>query len=351
MAVYIQSAAQISIQSPLCDEWFTNPILREGRYFRAEEPDFKQFVDPMTARRMGRLLKRALATAKSALSGRNITLDAIITGTGLGCIETTEKFLLAMLKDGEQALPPSHFMQSTHNTIGSLVAQHLKCHGYNDTYTQRGTSFDCALQDALTQFDLGCISNALVSANDEMTELYFQLFDQIGYWKKEDVTQAMFHQAQSEGSFAGEVSATFLLEKEATADTLCRLDGQVLMYEPTDARLREAVEELLQKGGIAWEDIDAVVCGYNAAKSNDDVYAHLMDLLFPEVTQIYYKHLFGESFAASAMAYYVAAVCLKRGEIPAHLIFKEGKKNTSPRHILVFNHFQNKDHSVALLSC
>ncbi len=350
MAVYIQSAAQISIQSPLCDDWFTNPILREGRYFRSEEPDFKQFVDPMSARRMGRLLKRALASAKSALVGYTTPLDAIITGTGLGCIETTEKFLLAMLNDGEQALPPSHFMQSTHNTIGSLIAQHLKCHGYNNTYTQRGTSFDCALQDALMQFDLGDLSSALVCANDEMTELYFQLFDQIGYWKKEDVKSEMFHQATSEGSFAGEVSASFLLGKEQTEKSLCRLDGQVLMYEPDEERVREAVDELLRRGGIAWSDVDAVVCGYNAAKSNDEVYDQLMNRLFPSVTQLYYKHLFGESFSSSAMGYYVAAVCLKRGEIPAHLIYKAGS-SSRPKHIIVYNHFQNKDHSVALLSC
>lgn len=350
MAVYIQSAAQISIQSPLCDDWFTNPILREGRYFRSEEPDFKQFVDPMSARRMGRLLKRALASAKSALAGVETPLDAIITGTGLGCIETTEKFLLAMLNDGEQALPPSHFMQSTHNTIGSLIAQHLKCHGYNNTYTHRGTSFDCALQDAVMQFDLGKISSALVCANDEMTELYFQLFDKIGYWKEQEVTAAMFHQPQTEGSFAGEVSATFLLGKEKTNNTLCRLDGQVLMYEPGEARVREAIEQLLRRGGIGWSDVDAVVCGYNAAKSNDEVYDRMASSLFPDATQIYYKHLFGESFAASAMGYYVAAICLKQGEIPAHLIFKKGQ-SLAPKHILVYNHFQNKDHSVALLSC
>lgn len=350
MAVYIQSAAQISIQSPLCDDWFTDPILREGRFFRCEEPDFKQFVDPMSARRMGRLLKRALASAKSALVGNTAPLDAIITGTGLGCIETTEKFLLAMLKDGEQALPPSHFMQSTHNTIGSLVAQHLKCHGYNNTFTHRGASFDCALQDALMQFDLGNISSALVCANDEMTELYFQLFDQIGYWKREDVKAEMFHNAQTEGSFAGEVSATFLLGKEKTDHTLCRLDGQVLMYEPDEKRMCEAVEELLEKSGVDRSEVDAVVCGYNAGKSNDEVYARMTDLLFPQVTQLYYKHLFGESFAASAMGYYVAAICLRRGEIPAHLIFKKGQ-SLVPKHILVYNHFQNKDHSVALLSC
>lgn len=350
MAVYIQSAAQISIQSPLCDDWFTSPIKREGRYFRSEEPDFKAFIDPMSSRRMGRLLKRAIASAKTALVGFEEPLDAIVTGTGLGCIETTEKFLNAMLKDGEQALPPSFFMQSTHNTIGSVIAQTLKCHGYNNTYTHRGTSFDCALQDAVTQFDLGEISSALVCANDEMTEAYFKLFDQIGYWKKEDVTEDMFRQDAGEGSFAGEVSASFLLTDCPKGNFLCRLVGMETMFEPTTERLRSAVDNLLVEAGMEWSDVDAVVCGYNAAESNDRVYARMADELFPGVTQIYYKHLFGESFSASALGYYVAATCLKRGMVPSHIVYS-GEKNIAPKCILVYNHFQNKDHSVGLLTC
>lgn len=350
MAVYIQSAAQITIQSPLCDDWFTSPIRREGRYFRSVEPDFKAFIDPMASRRMGRLLKRAIASAMTALEGYEAPLDAIVTGTGLGCIETTEKFLNAMLRDGEQALPPSFFMQSTHNTIGSVIAQRLKCHGYNNTFTHRGTSFDCALQDVLVQFELGDISSALVCANDEMTEAYFQLFDQIGYWKREDVTEDMFRHPTTTGSFAGEVSAAFLLGGEPTERTLCCLEGMELLYEPTDERFLRCVEELLRKAGIEKTEVDAVVCGYNADPSNDEVYARRMDLYFPQTTQIYYKHLFGEGFSASAMGYYVAATCLKRGGIPAHIRYKEGKA-IRPKHILVYNHFQNKDHSVALLSC
>ena len=350
MAVYIQSAAQITIQSPLCDDWFTSPIRREGRYFRSVEPDFKAFIDPMASRRMGRLLKRAIASAMTALDGYEAPLDAIVTGTGLGCIETTEKFLNAMLRDGEQALPPSFFMQSTHNTIGSVIAQRLKCHGYNNTFTHRGTSFDCALQDALAQFELGDISSALVCANDEMTEAYFQLFDQIGYWKREDVTEDMFRHPTTTGSFAGEVSAAFLSGGEPTERTLCRLEGMELLYEPTDERFRQAVEALLGKAGITREEVDAVVCGYNADRTNDEVYTRRLMPLFPQTTQIYYKHLFGEGFSASAMGYYVAATCLKRGEIPAHIRYKEGKA-TRPKHILVYNHFQDKDHSIALLSC
>ena len=71
-------------------------------------------------------------------------------------------------------------MQSTHNTISSQMALHLKCHGYNCTYSHRGTSFDSGLLDVLTQMHLGDIHNALVCGHEEMTPLYFKMLGKIG---------------------------------------------------------------------------------------------------------------------------------------------------------------------------
>ena len=66
-------------------------------------------------------------------------------------------------------MKPTHFMQSTHNTISSLIAIRLGAHGYNATYSHRGRSFESALQDAWTQIALGDIDTALVGWFDEMT--------------------------------------------------------------------------------------------------------------------------------------------------------------------------------------
>ena len=84
MSVYIQSAAQISLQKPLCEEWFENPILPTERYNRSIEPDYKEFISPMASRRMGKLIKRAIATSFSAIQRADAqNIDAIITETGL----------------------------------------------------------------------------------------------------------------------------------------------------------------------------------------------------------------------------------------------------------------------------
>ena len=84
-------------------------------------------------------------------------------------LETSEQFLQDICENGEQLLKPTLFMQSTHNTIGSLIAIRLGCHGYNATYSHTGCSLRSALEDAMLQLQLGDIESALVGWYDERT--------------------------------------------------------------------------------------------------------------------------------------------------------------------------------------
>ena len=134
------------------------------------EPDFRSLFSVMEARRMGRLLKRAVWTASEALKAAGIDVpDAVIIGTDYGCIENSEAFLKALKGIDDAPMKPTHFMQSTHNTISSLIAIRLGAHGYNATYSHRGRSFESALQDAWMQIALGEADTALVGWFDELT--------------------------------------------------------------------------------------------------------------------------------------------------------------------------------------
>jgi 3-oxoacyl-(acyl-carrier-protein) synthase len=136
------------------------------------EPDYRSLFSVLEARRMGRLLKRAVWTSTQALQQAGIGVpDAVIIGTDFGCIENSESFLKALKGIDDAPLRPTHFMQSTHNTISSLIAIRLGAHGYNATYSHCGRSFESALQDAWTQIALGDIDNALVGWFDELTPL------------------------------------------------------------------------------------------------------------------------------------------------------------------------------------
>ena len=229
-------------------------------------------------------------------------------------------------------------MQSTHNIISSTIAIDLKCHAYNTTYVHRGTSFENALLDTLLRLRSGSIRNALVGGFDELTDDYLQFFRRTGRW-----------QFTPDG-FAGEAAVSFLLDGQQDAHTLCRLDDLRLLYRPTPDTLRHALHDLLTANSCSLGDIDAVLIGLNTNPDNDTVYLDAAAELYPATPLIRYKHLFGESFSASALAHYVAATCLRRGHIPSHLRLDSAAASLPARRILIHNHSMNKTHTLTLLS-
>ena len=143
--------------------------------------DIRNYVKPLEARRMGKIMKSSLLSSLQALEQAGITKpDAIITATALGCLENSEALLFQMKEEGEVMLKPTYFMQSTHNTIGSNIAIRLKCHGYNVTYTHGKQSLDWALRDARLLLESGKAKSVLVGLHDETTPLYRSLTEKEG---------------------------------------------------------------------------------------------------------------------------------------------------------------------------
>lgn len=355
MSVYIQSANQISAQKPLSDEWFDNPVLYDGMRVPTIDPDFRDHFSPLAARRMCVLLKRAVMMSRLTLKEALVEMpDAIISGTGLGCIENTEKFLCSIMENDEKFLQPTFFMQSTHNILSSSVAIDLKCHGYNNTFVHRGTSFENALLDAFMQFEQKRIKTALVGGYDELTNDYFKFFERIGIW---DFATGP---SPKQKCFAGEAAVSMLLGSEKNGNTICRISDVELMYKPTGDQLRKRLDEMLAKAGCGLSDIDAVLTGLNTHPENDKVYRDAIMRFFGDLPIMQYKHLFGESFSSSALAVYVAATCLRKNRIPSSLLADSPSMRFDPaensddikgvKRILIYNHYRNKSHSFILLS-
>ena len=143
--------------------------------------EIRNYVKPLEARRMGKLMKASLLSSLKALKEAGIeTPDAIITGTALGCWENSEALLRQIEEEGEVMLKPTYFMQSTHNTISSNIAIRTHCHGYNVTYTQEGDSFAWALRDARLLLQSGKVKTVLVGCHEETTPLYRSLMERLG---------------------------------------------------------------------------------------------------------------------------------------------------------------------------
>lgn len=205
--------------------------IRSAVLLSGEEPDFRQYIPPMQARRMGAILKRALVSAKQALSRAELQVpDAVLCGTGLGCMEITERILASLKENEEGGLSPTDFMLSTHNTIASTIAIHLGCKGYNCTYSQGDTSFENALLDAWTLIAGGEAETALVCANDEMTEITRKQLQDNDYFRP--------------GAQGGWLSVALVLSASPVS-ALCEL-ADVRLFNGPDQPLPEAQTLLRQ---------------------------------------------------------------------------------------------------------
>ncbi len=303
---------------------------------RAIDPNFRQYLDPMQSRRMGKILKRALVTAIKSVNDSGMEMpDAVITGTGLGCIENTELFLGQLCREGEEMLKPTYFMQSTHNTISSQIGIHLKCHGYNTTYSHKSISFDSALLDAVTQIILGDITNALVCGNDEMTPSYFGILKRTGYV------------GQVGEVVCGETSVSMTINTESK-NNMCEISGIKMLYMPSCDNIYTAIKDMLSDTSI--NTPDAIMCGINGTSDNDRLY-DVINSRYPTAALLHYKHIFGECYSASSLGVYASAYCLSKGVVPSFMRY-DRNESTLVRNILVVNHSDERNISLILLkSC
>ena len=340
--VYLLDAKQISAQKPLSEEWMENPLLHHPApltFTAAIDPDYTPFFPPNLRRRLGKLLKRALLVSRTVMESTGISCpDAILTGTGFGCVENTELFLEAMTFEGEDCLKPTNFMQSTHNTIGSLIAIETHCHGYNTTYAHKGVSFESALLDAFIRIAGGNIRNALVGAYDEMTPHYRILLNRTDY--------------PGHCRFGSEsaVSAMFASEPLSDRKPLCRIQAVEMCYGKSLRCIADSLRRLLDRSGFAMNDIQFVMTGLNGNEANDAVYRNVATELFDNKPLLQYKHLFGEAYAVSGLGVYAAAICLNRGKAPGFMFDGEDRKDEEMKNILFYNHSGGKNHALILMS-
>jgi 3-oxoacyl-(acyl-carrier-protein) synthase len=143
------------------------------------DADYKQYISPVEARRMTAQTRQALAVALKALGDEPIQPQAIICATRYGCMHNSVVFLNDMLSTNEMELKPTPFIQSTHNTIASMVAIKLRNHGYNITYSHGTNSWQDAILDVTMQIQLGMLQSALVLEFDELVTGWDEMLQKI----------------------------------------------------------------------------------------------------------------------------------------------------------------------------
>ncbi|MDR3132594.1 MAG: beta-ketoacyl synthase chain length factor [Prevotellaceae bacterium] len=333
MNVYLLASASINPVTELPDTTLPAAIAcGEGNRRIAREPDYKKYIlDANIRRRMSRVMKMGVAAAMQCLSQSGRQPGAIITATGLGCLNDTEKFLKNIIENGEHLLNPTPFTQSTFNTIGAQAAIVLKNTNYNTTYVHRGFSFENALLDAMMKIRDGEAAQVLVESYEEQTDTSFKIMERLGFWRH--------------GAVCGEGVQCFILSAQPGAAGKVRLKDVLCVFGGEPQTLKEKLSLFLRKNGLHPGEVDVLLSGKSGRDSRCPYY-QMAEEVFHTASVAVYKPFFGDYPTVSSLALWLAARVITQQQLPGWL------SDAPPQQInrmVIYNHFNGKNHSFLLV--
>lgn len=348
---YINSVGCVSTQNTLDNSKFLDEIaVYDANVIEIIKPNYKDYMQGASARRMAKGVKMGVVASTIALKEAELeSPDAIITGSGMGCLLDSEKFLRNIIDNDEEFLTPTSFIQSTHNTVGAQVALGLKCKAYNFTYVHSATSFESSLVDAQLMLDEGNAANILVGGIDELAGHTVAIHKLIDHVKtKEDINSLQVLDSGTKGSVFGEGATFFVLSDAKSDTTYASLQAVETYFNISVENVEDKLVSFLKNNDLTINDIDAVVLGNNGDVDYDTYYKNLQDGILKDVQQVAYKHLSGEFNTASAFGFWVASKILKTQTIPTELKLNT-KEKENYKNVLLYNQYRGENHSFILI--
>ena len=348
---YINGMGCVSAQKTFQEGFVDNAEVNTSRnLLSVEVPNYKDYISPAAIRRMAKGVKNGIVASAMAMKEANIdNVDAIITGSGMGCIEDSENFLKAIIDNNEEFLTPTSFIQSTHNTVAAQIALGMKCTGYNFTYVNGAISFESALLDAKSMIEAGDATSAMVGGVDEIAPHTMKLYELAGFIKSKEEVDVPLLKSAGTGAIFGEGATFFILEDQITASTYAKLTDIEIFNHLSPSEVQKAAISFLEKNEISISEVDAVILGYNGEADFDHYYNELAANVFPDILQLYYKHLSGEYNTASAFGLWIGANIIKTGTVPKIIKINQ-KERKNYKNILLYNQYRGRDHSFVLIS-
>jgi 3-oxoacyl-(acyl-carrier-protein) synthase len=343
---YINGMGNVSPQKTTTPGFLTEPEIPVSRQMKVVDPGYKDFIPADQIRRMSRIIRMGIASAKICLQDAGCTMPgAILTGTGLGCLEDTEKFITNLIRNHEEFLTPTSFIQSTHNTVSGQIALMLKCHGFNFTYVHRGFSFESALLDSLVQLASGHFDTVLTGGMDEITAGSFAILDRMGWWKRNPLPFPQIYSDPLRGTVAGEGSAFFLIGTTKNEHTYAAVHAPEMIPDPAPAGdLAARIHGFLRREEA---DPGLILLGLTGDPSTDKELREAAAAAYPGKAIGAFKHLCGEYFTSSAFGVWLGALILKTGTVPANILLEGTPEKL--HQVMVHNHSRGTGHSLILL--
>lgn len=281
--------------------------LRIGRV----ELDPSPWLSARERRRMDRLGVLAVVASRIALEDAAVDLGedhrervGVIFGTGIGPMDTMERFARPLLEEGPRAANPAVFPNTVYNAAGGQVAMHLGAIGPASTVTAghaAGASALCYGADLVAR---GHAEAIVCPAVDTLTPTVIRGYAELGVLQTADVG--------GDGRLGlAEAGVAVVLERRASALARgARVHGELLghgiasdglgagRWDPQGGGLERAMRLALEAAGLAPGDLDAVWTSAAGHRPADDAEAAALDRLFggPDAgpPRLAPKRLFGE---------------------------------------------------------
>lgn len=340
MKAYIRGISALSAQHTFRNNRFPDELaITENNRFRCIEPSYADYLNPVMARRMGRIIKMGIATATEALHDAAVEMPgAITTGTALGCLGDTEKFLTSVIRDDEQFLTPTHFIQSLQNTVSAQIALQLKCNKHNFTFVHKGFSFESALLDAMMMLDENEADDILVGGLDEMTDHNHLIYSRLGIWREEMIASADLYNHPAKGTIAGEGAAFFVIGTKPGSHDYGVINEVKTLFSPSPQVIKETIDQMLSAHRISRHEL-VMMWGMNGDVSNDSVYSALKNQ-YPNTASGAFKHWCGDYQTSSSFALWLGAVAISENRMHENLLLA-GESPEQLNSVLICNNYEN----------
>jgi hypothetical protein len=318
---FINACSTISHQQSFQNKEWINELKKLSSDHQIIPPNYKDYINGGALRRMSKIIRMGLVCSKDCIeqSGKD-NPDAIIVGTGLGCLQDTEKFLNNILTI-KGLIPPTSFIQSTHNTIAGQISLDIKNHNYNMTHTQNSLSFEHALIDAML-----CLnedgSNVIVGAADESIPILEDLAEQ---FKLKEIQNKLTS------------GASFFMLSNKLEESSCAKLVDCLTIGLNDADTKSIIVDFLKKNNLSLNEIDLVLSNSFGTVSKNEIKD-----LFDTIAVLPFEDYSGYYYTNSAFGMHLGSEMLRQNKK------KELTKEPIKR-VLIFNNLNNSNIGLTLL--
>jgi len=320
---YILSSSTISHQNTFEKKGFSASISALNNLSELIQPNYKDYIESSMLRRMSGIIRMSICCALDCIKQSAIKEpEAIIVGTGLGCLFDTENFLNNMLTANDNLISPTSFIQSTHNTIAGQLSILLKNHNYNMTHTQNSLSFERAIQDGMLCLDEGK-GSVLVGAADEHTKILDDISKKLDYTGLHLTSGASF----------------FMISKNKNVNTNVKI-AATAAYRGAIS-INDTITDFFTENEITSDTIDLILYSSIDVSLKKNLHA-----FFNETLLLDYQKYCGIYFSNSAFAVHLAIDILEQKKVKFEFITDESK---NIKRILVCNNLNDANLGLTLI--